>query len=342
MRRWPFTEVVNPHLAVDRRGAQVAAGSAIASNIPITWKQRLPLLNVKPRPREASKDTVVYIWGGLLSHGDFIVDLDNPWSLVGYNIRAMSFYRPLIRRFLLAGRCRGIHCMSEACRESLRLLFGKKVYVKAKVFYPCIPQAVDSIPQLTHPEARFLFVATQFEIKGGEALVRAFASVYSQYPRCRLDVITHLPERFRPLIEACPGIKVHQAQYTRAEIHDIFMRNADVLVLPTYVDSFGMVALEALSHGLALIVTDVYALEEMVQTGYNGELLHPPLSIWDGYLPSRLYHDLRNAKQHIRATDTREFEARLAAAMKRLAIDPEWRLRARQASTRLMRERFGC
>jgi glycosyltransferase involved in cell wall biosynthesis len=170
----------------------------------------------------------------------------------------------------------------------------------------------------------------------------AFRRVYDQAHNARLDVITHLPAEYTPLAEGCPGIHIHEAKFARIDIHEQFMRQADVLVLPTYVESFGMVALEALAHGLALIATDVYALKELVEDGINGSLLAPPLSIWDGYLPSSLYFNIQNAKQHIRSADTTAFVNRLEQSMKSLASDPDLRLRARQASTRLMKRRFSC
>lgn len=341
IRHWPASEVYNPGLAEGRQGAQVGAERAKVGRIQVSWKQRLPLLNLKRRPREAPRDAVIYVWGALIATGSFIVDLDNPWSLVGYNIDAMKLYRPLIRGILLTDRCREIRCMSDACRESLRLLFGERVHAKARVHYPYMRQVVANVTDVSK-DTKFLFVGTQFEIKGGEALLRAFARVHARYPSSQLDIITHLPEQLVPLAQECRGIVVHDARFLREEIHERFMLQADVLVLPTYVESFGMVALEALAHGLALIVTDIYALREMVDPGQNGELLTPPVSIWDGHLPSAVYRDIVNITQHIRSADTMSFEDQLAQAMERFVVDPTWRLHARQASTRLMRERFAC
>jgi glycosyltransferase involved in cell wall biosynthesis len=341
VKSWPGEQVLNPELALNRSGMQVSAKKAKAARMKLSWKQKLPLLNLKCRPEEAPKDAVIYVWGALIFSGNFIVDLDNPWSLVGYNLGAMSLYRPLIRHILLAPRCREIRCMSAACRESLRLLFGRKVYAKARVHYPYMRPAVAAVEGISR-EARFLFVGTQFEIKGGEVLLRAFTRVFARYPACRLDVVTHLPSEFAQLAKACPGIIVHEARYSREEIHTRFMLQADVLVLPTYVESFGMVALEALAHGLALIATDVYALKEMVKPGYNGDLLEPPVSIWNGYLPSDAYRNLANVKELIRVTDMTAFEEHLAQAMERFVIDENWRLRARQASTHVVREQFAC
>jgi glycosyltransferase involved in cell wall biosynthesis len=342
IRRWPADQVVNPEVAQNRSGSQVSSSYANALKLKVSWKQKLPLLNVKLRPREAPKEAVVYVWGAVVATGRFIVDLDNPWSLVGYNLRAMPIYRLFIKRLLLSARCLEIRCMSEACRLSLRALFGDAIYNKATVHYPCIQQVVTEAPTRITDECRFLFVGTQFEIKGGVALLKAFRRVYAQANHARLDVITHLPAEYAHLAEGCLGIHVHEARYSRNEIHEQFMRQADVLVLPTYVESFGMVALEALAHGLALIATDVYALRELVEDGRNGRLLSPPISIWDDHLPSALYFDIENAKQYIRSADTTYFEKELMQSIQQFACDPAWRFRARQATTQLMTERFAC
>lgn len=342
IRLWPADQVVNLEVAQNRRGNQVSSSYANAKKLKASWKQKLPLLNVKLRPKEAPSDAVIYVWGAVVATGRFIVDLDNPWSLVGYNLRAMPVYRFLIKRFLSSERCIEIRCMSEACRLSLKALFGNAIYNKATVHYPCIPQVVTEIPARHTAECRFLFVGTQFEIKGGVALLKAFRRVYAKASNARLDVITHLPAEYAYLAEGCPGVHIHEAKFTRSEIHELFMHQADVLVLPTYVESFGMVALEALANGLALIATDVYALRELVEDGRNGRLLSPPISVWDGVLPSRYYYDWENIKDYIRKTDTSVFENEMFNAMLELSLDPMRLTAARIESTKIMNECFVC
>jgi glycosyltransferase involved in cell wall biosynthesis len=224
----------------------------------------------------------------------------------------------------------------------LKILFGQTVYDKASVHYPCISQELLSVTSVAPEKCRFLFVGTQFEIKGGEALLKAFRRVYEQVPSTRLDIITHFPTKYIDLAESCAGIHVHEARFSRDEIHSQFMNKADVLVLPTYAETFGMVALEALAHGLALIATDVYALREIVEDGKNGRLLTPPISIWDGVLPSRNFSKMKHIKKNIAKTDTTLFEKQLENAMKELASNSEVRLAAMQASVRIMKERFAC
>jgi len=231
--------------------------------------------------------------------------------------------------------------MSEACRLSLRKLFGQEVYDKAQVFYPLIHQAVTAV-DVSSDVCRFLFVGTQFEIKGGEALLKAFRRVHAQAPNVHLDLITHLPSKFTELAMTCPSVRVYEARFTREEIYTRFMSQADVLILPSYVESFGMVALEALAHGMAIIATDVYALRELVVNSRNGNLLTPPISIWNGVLPSRYYYDLEAIKDRLRSTNMTTFEDALSEAILRFASDHKWRHSARRESVRLMRERFAC
>ena len=336
IRSWPNDEAVNPELASQRIAGQVSRSDAKSKKIRLGWKTKLPLINLKLRPRALQRDTVVYVWGGLILTGRFIVELDNPWSLVGFNLPAMRLYRHVIRKILLRDRCTEIRCMSKACRESLKLLFGIEVYEKAVVYYPRQRPVVCAHDIEIGDKCRFLFVATQFNIKGGKELVRAFKDVYDANPHCRLDIVSFVPTAELDLISSCPGIFVHEPRFSRSEIHERFMKNADVLVHPTYVDSFGLVALEALACGLALIVTDVYALSELVEEERNGYVLKPPISIWAGYLPSQQYESLERMPTEISRTEMTPFISSLALAMREFIEDESWRLRARQNSLKII------
>ena len=78
---WKRSEVINPDIADNRIGNQVDKEIAISKKFYFSWKQKLPLLNIKRRPKNLDKETVVYIWGGLTLNGPFITDIDNPKHL---------------------------------------------------------------------------------------------------------------------------------------------------------------------------------------------------------------------------------------------------------------------
>lgn len=329
---WPDRDV--PYKPQRSAGKQVHALQALTGRIHTSWLNHLPLVNCRPRP-PAAKNDIIYIWGGMVASGPFITDLDNPYALTFYNLHAMQMYRHLIREWLAAPGCRRINCMSKACRQAVVELFGPRVARKATVRYPLMPLHVSDLPP-AHPGCRFLFISTQFDIKGGPALLRAFAQVQRICPEASLDVITHLPEQHRPLI-GIPNLRIHPANLTRDEIGRRFLSQCDALIHPTYVDSFGMVALEALSWGLALIATDVYALRELCWDGINGKLLDPPISIWEGVRPSRFHHLMDRADEILRDLDTRSFEHSLTKAMLELCTDPQRLHHMRYASLAIMR-----
>ena len=45
---------------------------------------------------------VIYIWGGLSLTGKFIVEVDNPWTLVGNNLNSMKIFKWVIKKILLS------------------------------------------------------------------------------------------------------------------------------------------------------------------------------------------------------------------------------------------------
>jgi D-inositol-3-phosphate glycosyltransferase len=55
-----------------------------------------------------------------------------------------------------------------------------------------------------------------------------------------------------------------------------FYNSADVLVVPSYSESFGLVALESLACGTPVVATSVGAMDEIIREGCSGTVVHPP------------------------------------------------------------------
>jgi len=323
IRCWSKNDVLNPEIAEDRNGAQVPRTIAIGNKTSRTWKQVLPLLNLKLRPKAASKDAVVYVWGGLILNGPFIVDIDNPWSLVGYNVPAMSLYRFFIKNYLLSERCIEVRCMSGACRKSLLDLFGAAVYDKAKIHYPVAGiESVKEPPSSIDNSCRFLFIGSQFEIKGGRALLAAYKKAKKIVPRITLTIITHLPISFEEEIKGMSGVNVYSPDFSRNDVFEL-MGRSDILIHPSYMESFGMTILEAMANGLAIIANDIFAIREMVIDGENGILLDPPISKWDGIKPNENFMKKQQFTDEVRQLDNSVYIDQLSCAIVKMAKNSE-------------------
>ena len=114
---------------------------------------------------------------------------------------------------------------------------------------------------------RLLFVGGDFTRKGGHDLL---AAVGQLLPEAELDVVTsaeppHLPPRTRVHVGLSHG---------SPELFELYQR-ADVFVLPTRGDAYGLVFAEAMACGLPVVACDVGAVSELVVHGETG-LLVPP------------------------------------------------------------------
>lgn len=117
---------------------------------------------------------------------------------------------------------------------------------------------------------RALFVGGEFDRKGGFDLLRAwrrggFAA------RAHLDLVTDWP-----LPAALPaGVAVHRGVAAYSERWRELWRAADLFVLPTRHEAFGMVFQEAAAAGLPRIGTRENAIPELIRHGEDGLLVEP-------------------------------------------------------------------
>jgi len=109
-----------------------------------------------------------------------------------------------------------------------------------------------------------LFVGGDFARKGGHALVDVFRERFAG--RCELDIVT------RDEVSSSPGIRVHRAEANSAPLKELYA-NADLFVLPTRAEAFGISTIEAMASGLPVIVSDVGGARDIVEDGVTGWLV---------------------------------------------------------------------
>ena len=116
-----------------------------------------------------------------------------------------------------------------------------------------------------------LFIGKEFIRKGGDILLYAFAEARKQVPNCRLLLVTaepipsHLPKEH---------VVVLPATWDRKSIMDLY-RRADIFVLPSRLETWGDVLLEAMAFNLPCVGVAGEAMEELIEDGRTG-LVVPP------------------------------------------------------------------
>ncbi|MAT06302.1 MAG: glycosyl transferase family 1 [Acidimicrobiaceae bacterium] len=109
---------------------------------------------------------------------------------------------------------------------------------------------------------RVLFVGADFDRKGGRDLLEWHRSLPDG--SVRLDIVT------RTEVEPSPSVFVHRGLTANSPALRALYRDADVFVLPSHGECFGIATIEAMASALPVVVTDVGGTADIVDHGDNG------------------------------------------------------------------------
>lgn len=103
-------------------------------------------------------------------------------------------------------------------------------------------------------------------------LASAFAAIHAQYPDVTLTVAgsnvpseivrQSFPDSAQPGITVCPPL-------TATELAELYATH-DIFVLPSLYEGFGMVFLEAMVAGMAVVGSDTGGMPDIIEHGSNG------------------------------------------------------------------------
>jgi glycosyltransferase involved in cell wall biosynthesis len=131
--------------------------------------------------------------------------------------------------------------------------------VDLEIWHPA-PTPREATPPLSNT-IRMLFVGGQFRRKGGPVLLRALLALREQLPQVNweLDIATG-----DAIGDLPPGVRLHRGLAAQSQQLVELFQSADVFVLPTLGDTFGLVLVEAMACGVPVVTTRVGALPEVV------------------------------------------------------------------------------
>ncbi|MEI7845636.1 MAG: glycosyltransferase family 4 protein [Chloroflexota bacterium] len=136
------------------------------------------------------------------------------------------------------------------------------------VNFPTLPEF-----ELVKPGLDFtlLFIGTDFYRKGGDLVLKAFSVVHKLYPESRLIMVTRDDI---PVSLPREGVIVLEPIWERTKLEALY-RQADAFILPSRMETWGDVLLEAMSYGLPCIGVYGQAMEDIIVNGESGYLLNP-------------------------------------------------------------------
>lgn len=162
--------------------------------------------------------------------------------------------------------------------NSLRKYYAKELLKsKCKVVY--IPNVIDGIPQKIAPldEKRLISVGRLSPEKGFIDLLKMFNILHKKHSDWRLEIIGDGVEKER----LAKYIKDHDLNefvtlhgFRDKDYIDKLLHKSSIYLLTSYTESFGIVLIEAMSHGVPCIAFDsAEGARELIQSGKNGYLI---------------------------------------------------------------------
>ncbi|MBU0953700.1 MAG: glycosyltransferase family 4 protein [Nanoarchaeota archaeon] len=206
---------------------------------------------------------LIHATSGILIKNKFpwIIDAEHVASFCGFETGRLEKVRAKVEKLLSSPYCQKIMPWTEAAAQSIRNgLDTRSFEKKIEVVYPAIKPI--SIKKKKNEIPKLLFVSVRFFTKGGREVLEAFEDLQKKMD-IELTIVSNVPEPWKkkyndPSITYLPPTIPHE---TLLKEH---FAAADVFVLPSYMDTFGMVFLEAMSIGLPIVSTNVFAIPEIV------------------------------------------------------------------------------
>lgn len=124
-----------------------------------------------------------------------------------------------------------------------------------------------------------LFVGMNFDVKGLDTIIVAIAKARTIRPEAgiRLLVVGRGDEqKYRALAQALGVSQAVTFAGTQVDGLERYYRAADMFIMLSKFDTFGMVVLEAMAAGLPVIVSSNVGAKDLVEEGINGYILSAP------------------------------------------------------------------
>ena len=162
--------------------------------------------------------------------------------------------------------------------NSLKEFYSKEL-INEKCECVYIPNVIENVPEKVAPlsNKKLISVGRLSPEKGFMDLLKLYAILHKDYPDWTLDIIGDGVEKD----ELKKFIKEHKLEdfvtlhgFRDKDYIDKMLHEASIYLLTSYTESFGIVLIEAMSHGVPCIAFDsAEGARELIQSGKNGYLI---------------------------------------------------------------------
>lgn len=243
--------------------------------IPVTLLKS-QIESIKKPPKDTD---LTYSAGHIILRDEpWVVDLEFITQLSGYSLLHLQRYRKIIENALSSNLCKKIICWTEQGKKSIQHnVHNKKIHEKIEIVRLSTTRKKNP-PKHSDDKTRILFVGSsnipgEFEFKGGIDALRAFKILNKKHKNLELIIRSDIPKKIKNEVKKISNIKIIDYVLPWTQLEKEFLQT-DIFLFPSH-STPGLVLLEAMSYGLPVITTDVWANSEMIIDEHNGLLVKP-------------------------------------------------------------------
>lgn len=187
-----------------------------------------------------------------------------------------AFYRrhPILVRYV----CLKANMLITVSKPFVELLYSNHLNERISLLHNLISPPVLTPKKRINERIVFLFIGRIDETKGIFDVLECIAENKSYFEdKITLEIGgTGDVERMHNLI-INNGLEtfVHFCGWVSGEQKQQCFSQADIFIHPSYIESFGIAILEAMSYGLPIITTSIGGIPDLVQNGENGITVEP-------------------------------------------------------------------
>ena len=233
-------------------------------------------------------------------------------SMILYDHGLSSIQKPTRAKRDRLNDVERIICVSHANKHLLRerWRYRGRIDVLPNPLRPDIPITAPTAPRRLRETPVIGCAARLVPVKGVASLVHAVALLRDRGVAVRLEIAGNGPE-LDILTEAVRLLDMGPLVEFRGHVEDMgaFYENVDVFVAPSLREPFGLSVLEAMAHGLPVILSNIDGHPEAITCTEAAVFVEPTLSLEDyrdlgassGNMPDEVYSPAENSVVKTRA-----------------------------------------
>lgn len=180
--------------------------------------------------------------------------------------------KKLILKLLKSDYCKKILAWTEWTKKEILKIFPE-IENKIEVAYPAI--SVKGFKKKKDKKIRLLFVSRRFYFKGGLHALEVMDRLTKKYKNVKGLFISKIPEEIKNRYSKNKKIQFLEFIHREKLFSEIYPKT-NVLIYPSYTDTFGFILLEALSFGIPVVTVGGQSRNDIVNDGKNGFVIKEP------------------------------------------------------------------